>query len=272
MADVPDELSEWVDGERRRWNSQAARVCEVLAARDWHIGRQESSIELARQWERLLPHELGATVALAGYLAASGEAHEALTKLQTFRAAHRTLTQAENGQLQDALARLRSGAPLNLPERPRPTNGTSNTRHTLPRQPDVPHGATTARLAADRTRPARRDARRRVSSRADNALRDEYRLAGWVRQPPERRDFYFAWCDHAARELTRLTSGAGPKVESLVWTLIAALGEDESFARHVREVGGLFLTDDGNWDRLYRAAAATILETYLDEVEKGTWP
>lgn len=39
MADVPDGLSAWVDAERRRWNGQAARVCELLAARDWFQGR-----------------------------------------------------------------------------------------------------------------------------------------------------------------------------------------------------------------------------------------
>lgn len=272
MADVPDELSEWVDVERRRWNSQAARVCELLAARDWHDGRHENSIELARQWERLRPHELGATVALAGYLAASGEAHEALTKLHAFRAKHRTLTQLEIGQLEDAIARLRSGARLNLPQRPLLTNGLSASSETLPGQPDLAHRAPAAALAAHPVHRRRRDVRRRVCSRADDALRDEYRLAGWVQQPAERREFYFGWCDHASRELTRLTSGAEPKAESLVWTLIAALGEDESFARHVREHGGLFLTDDRNWDKLYRAAAATVLEAYLDEVEKGTWP
>jgi len=111
-----------------------------------------------------------------------------------------------------------------------------------------------------------------VCSRAEEALRHEYQLAGWVQRPAKRREFYFAWCDKAARELMRLTGGTEPKVESLVWTLVAALSEDESFASRVRERGGVFLTDDRNWDKLYRAAAATILEEYLDEVEKGAWP
>lgn len=111
-----------------------------------------------------------------------------------------------------------------------------------------------------------------MRSRADEALCDEYRLGGWVREPATRREFYFAWCDRSARELRQLTGGAKPKAESLVWTLVAALGEDESFAAHVRQRGGVFLTDDRNWDKLYRAAAATILEQYLSEVEKGAWP
>lgn len=72
-----------------------------------------------------------------------------------------------------------------------------------------------------------RDAHPRVCTRADDALRDEYRLAGWVQRSPQRRGFYFGWCDYASRELTRLTSG---REESLVWTLVAALAEDESFA------------------------------------------
>ena len=272
MADLPDELSEWVDGERRRWNTQAARVCELIAARDWHVGRHERSIDLARRWERLRPHELAATAALAAYLAANGEGDEALTKLQAFRAQHRTLSELETRQLQDAIARLKSGAPLILPDRPVIANGASKSRATLSAPPDPElRAAATDPSAQPVDRPCR-DAQPRVCTRADDALRDEYRLAGWVQQSEQRREFYFGWCDYASRELTRLTSGCEPKPESLVWTLVAALGEDESFADYVREHGGLFLTDDRNWDKLYRAGAATILEAYLDEVEKGTWP
>lgn len=272
MADVPDGLSAWVDAERRRWNGQAARVCELLAARDWSQGRRDSSIELARQWERLRPHELTAVIALAGYLAAGGEADEALAKLHSFRVEHGTLTQQELRRLNETVARLQSGAVLELPEAPALLNGASTS-------PQTRSGRSGPRLFDDRratagagTSAVRRDARHRVCSRADDALRDEYRLAGWVRTPAERREFYFAWCERAARELRQLTGGAQPKPQSLVLTLVAALGEDESFAGHVRERGGVFLSDDGNWDKLYRSAAATILEEYLCEVQKGTWP
>ena len=114
--------------------------------------------------------------------------------------------------------------------------------------------------------------RSRVCSRADEVLRDEFRLAGWVQKVSKRREFYFSWCDHAARDLRQLTNGGEPAKESLVLTLVGALGEDESFAGYIRRRGGSFLTEDGNWDKLYRAAAATILEEYLDAVDKGRWP
>lgn len=250
MADIPDELSEWVNTERRRWNGQAARVCEVLAARDWHEGRHESSIELARRWERLQPGEQAATMALASYLAASGEIGEALANLRASRTELRMLGEPDLRRLDDAIARLQSGKPLELPKPPESPNGNSPGRPSL----------------SGRRMP------RRISSRADEALRDEYRLAGWVREHGARRNIYFDWCDSASRQLMQLTKGAEPKLESLVWTLVAALGEDESFTSHVRERGGLFLTDDRNWHKLYRAAAVTILEEYLDEVQKGTWP
>jgi hypothetical protein len=62
------------------------------------------------------------------------------------------------------------------------------------------------------------------------------------------------------------------KDESVILVLMAALGEDESFAGHVRGRQAEFLTDEGNWYKLYRAAAATIVEEYLDAVENGNWP
>lgn len=267
MADVPDELCAWVDAERRRWNGQAARVCELLAARDWRNGSHESSVALARQRQRLRPREQAATIALAGYLAATGETDEALAKLTAFRAENRTLTQLEEGQLEKAIVGLRSGAPLH--EQAVITNGASPSA--VPRrQPD----RTADLRPSDRVAGGERQAAtgQRVCSRADDALRDEYRLAGWVGALAARREIYFAWCDQASRALARLTRGGEPKPESLVWTLSAALGEDESFASHVRRRGGVFLTDDRNWDKLYRAAAATILEEYLAEIQKGAWP
>jgi hypothetical protein len=103
-------------------------------------------------------------------------------------------------------------------------------------------------------------------------LRDQFRLAGWVQKTSTRREFYFTWCDRARRELRRLRGGLQPGEESLAWTLVGALGEDESFAAYIRKRSGSFLTEDGNWDKLYWAAAATILEEYLDAVEKGRWP
>jgi hypothetical protein len=113
---------------------------------------------------------------------------------------------------------------------------------------------------------------RRVCSRADEALCAQFKLRGWVHRTEGRRELYFAWCDHARRELRLLAGGSLAKDSSVVQTLIAALGEDESFAGYVRARGGSFLTDDGNWDRLFRAGAATILEEYLEAVDKGRWP
>jgi hypothetical protein len=110
---------------------------------------------------------------------------------------------------------------------------------------------------------------RRVCSRADEALRDEYKLARWVNKVVERRDLYFAFCARATKELARFSRGAAPKEESIVLMLIAALAEDDSFAGHVRHRGGTFLADDDNWERLRRAGAATILEEYLDATENG---
>jgi DNA-binding SARP family transcriptional activator len=266
MADIPDELSAWVNTERRRWNGQAARVCEMLAARDWHEGRPETAIELARRWKRLRPGEQAAAMALASYLAASGEVGEALANLRAFRAELQTLSERDVRQLDDALTRLQSGKLLDLPKPPVFPNGSTPARPMRSAPP--------ARTGDDRPTSVDRRRRnpRRFTSRADEALRDEYRLAGWVQEHAARRNVYFDWCDSASRQLTQLANGVEPKPESLVWTLVAALGEDESFTSHVRERGGLFLTDDGNWHKLYRAAAVTILEEYLDEVEKGTWP
>lgn len=273
MADVPDKLSAWVDTERRRWNGQAARVCELLAARDWRQGRHDSAIELARQWQRLRPYNPAAVIAFAAYLAASGERGEAMAKLSAFRTDHGVLPRQEVQRLDDAIARLQSDALLDLPAPPLLTNGTSLSHEISPQPPDHRFGnRPETNLPTAQPGPNRRAAPHRVCSRADDALRDEYRLAGWVRRHAERRYFYFGWCDRAARELRHLTDGAEPKTASLVWTLVAALGEDESFAGHVRARGGVFLTDDGNWDKLYRAGAATILEEYLDEVQKGSWP
>lgn len=113
---------------------------------------------------------------------------------------------------------------------------------------------------------------RHVCTRADEALRDQYKLAGWVLKTKERRELYFNWCDHARHDLGLLCRGAPPKDLSVVHTLNAALGEDDSFAGHVRARGGSFLTDDGNWDKLFRAGAATILEEYFDALANGRWP
>lgn len=113
---------------------------------------------------------------------------------------------------------------------------------------------------------------RRVCSRGDEALRDQFRLPRWVHKPKARRELYFAWCDRAERELRLLNGGAQPKDESMVLMLVAALTEDESFAGYVRRRSGSFLIEDGNWDKLYRAGAATILEEYLVAVEDGGWP
>lgn len=113
---------------------------------------------------------------------------------------------------------------------------------------------------------------RRVCSRADEALRDEFKLARWVDKPRARRELYFKWCDRAVHELKLLCNGIEPKDESVVLMLIAALAEDESFAGYVRQRRSSFLTEDGNWGRLYRAGAATILEKYREAVENGTWP
>lgn len=114
---------------------------------------------------------------------------------------------------------------------------------------------------------------RRVCTRADEALRDEFRLSGWVQRPRARRDLYFAWCDRAARELSEFAPGAEPSDESLILTLVAALGSDESFAGHAKKRRrSTFLTDNANWTKLYRAGAATILEEYFDAVANGAWP
>ena len=69
-----------------------------------------------------------------------------------------------------------------------------------------------------------------------------------------------------------LTKGEAPKDQSVVITLTAALAEDESFAAYAMQRRSVYLTEDGNWDKLYRAAAATILEEYLLAVETGSWP
>jgi hypothetical protein len=113
---------------------------------------------------------------------------------------------------------------------------------------------------------------RRVCSRAEEALRDEFKLVRWVHKPTARRELYFAWCDRAAEELKLICQGIEPKDESIVLMLIAALAEDESFAGYVRRRRSSFLTEDGNWDRIYRAGAATILEEYREAVENGRWP
>jgi hypothetical protein len=113
---------------------------------------------------------------------------------------------------------------------------------------------------------------RRVCSRADQALRDEFRLANWVSTPMVRRMLYFGWCERATGQLRLLNGGNPPKDESVVLTLMPALAEDESFASYVSRRRGSFLTDDANWDKVYRAGAATILEEYLDAVENGRWP
>jgi hypothetical protein len=113
---------------------------------------------------------------------------------------------------------------------------------------------------------------RRVCSRADEVLSDIFKIVGWVARLDDRRRLYFGWCDAAMRDLALLNGGVAPQHESVVLVLIAALGEDESFAGHVRGRQADFLTDDGNWDKLYRAAAATILEEYLDAVDDCNWP
>lgn len=271
MASVPNDLSEWVDSERRRWNGQVGRVCELLAARAWYQGKRDSAIELAHQSQRLRPDDLAAAVGLAGYLAASGEIGEGLAALNAFQGEHRSLAQHELRRLKEVIANLRAGGQLALPQRPVPANGAAPAD-----TPPAANGAPEVRqplLPASHPRHASSEGQRpRVCSRADEALRDEYRLAGWVQRLVERREFYFGWCDHATRRLMELTDGAEPKAESLVWTLVAALGEDESFASHARSHGGLFLTEDANWEKLYHAAAATILEEYMVEAQKGTWP
>jgi hypothetical protein len=115
--------------------------------------------------------------------------------------------------------------------------------------------------------------KRRVCSRADLVLRDRFRLDGWVCKLNERRDLYFGWCDRATQDLMLLNGGSTPKDESLILLLMAALAEDESFAGHVlRNRRAEFLADNSNWDKLYRAGAATILEEYLADVENGRWP
>lgn len=117
MEDFPEQLSEWVDGERRHWNRQVARVCDVLAAREWHEGGAEKAIALARRWEQLGRGDPAASITLAGYLAANGESREALAVLNTFRSEHRSLREREAKSVDDAIAQLQAGALLILPKR-----------------------------------------------------------------------------------------------------------------------------------------------------------
>lgn len=98
-------------------------------------------------------------------------------------------------------------------------------------------------------------------------LRDEYRLTHWVRKPKERRQSYFAWCHRAPTELRRIT-GSEPTDEALLLLIVAALVADDSFAGHVRTRSGAWIAEDENWDKLYHAAACTILEEYRN----GDWP
>jgi len=111
----------------------------------------------------------------------------------------------------------------------------------------------------------------RVCSRAQEVLRDEYRLAHWVRKPKERRQSYFAWCDRAPTELRHIT-GTEPPDEALLLLIVAVLVADESFAGHVKTRPGSWIAEDGNWDKLYHAGACTILEEYRLEVRNGAWP
>jgi len=113
---------------------------------------------------------------------------------------------------------------------------------------------------------------RRICSRAEEEIRDLFRLPGWLRRFDKRRDLYFDWCRRATIELGMLNGGTQPRDESLVLLLAAALSEDESFAGHVRRRRASFLADDDNWSQVYRAGGATILEAYLDAVDTGSWP
>ena len=112
---------------------------------------------------------------------------------------------------------------------------------------------------------------RRLGTRADEELRERFKLADWIHKIQTRRELYFRHCDRAAEDL-KLFAQAQPKDESIVLMLMAAVSEDDSFAAHVRKRRGSFLTEDENWDKLYRAAATAILQEHRDAVENERWP
>jgi hypothetical protein len=112
---------------------------------------------------------------------------------------------------------------------------------------------------------------RRVCRRADQQLCKQYKLIGWVSKVNGRRQAYFSWCDRAIQELEAI-GGAPPDDDSVVITIMGVLRADDSFETHCDDRGGTFLTDDDNWLKLYRAAAAAILEEYLNARELGSWP
>lgn len=110
-----------------------------------------------------------------------------------------------------------------------------------------------------------------VVREADRALRDEYRMVGWVSKVEERRKRYFGWCDRLRSEL-QAVAGSEPRDESIVIAIMAALRDDDAFSTLLAKKGGTFLAEEDNWAKLYRAGAATIYHEYLVAVEKHEWP
>jgi len=91
---------------------------------------------------------------------------------------------------------------------------------------------------------------RRIVTRAQTRLRDEYKLKGWCLKPPERRRSYFGWIDTVIDRLkTEWSSGEEPSDGTVLAALKVPLMEDDSFSKKLLDKGGDFLNTEENWDR-----------------------
>ena len=113
---------------------------------------------------------------------------------------------------------------------------------------------------------------RRILSPADAELRDRYKLKGWVQKPTERRQSYFRWCDTVLSRLATWSRSEDPADVAVILGIQSALMSDDTFTEHVSRKGGDFLTEDANWDRIYRVGSGVIYHEYLVACEKEIWP
>ena len=103
-------------------------------------------------------------------------------------------------------------------------------------------------------------------------MRDTYKLKGWVQKPKERRQRYFAWCQTIVMQLGSWAGDEGPSDTAVVLGIVSALMTDDTFTDHIAKQGGDFLTDEANWEKLWRVGAGAIYHEYLVAQEKETWP
>ena len=115
-------------------------------------------------------------------------------------------------------------------------------------------------------------ARRVLKSRAQRVVRDNFKLKSWADAYEDQWSTYFKLIDKIYEGFRELKQGTDPTDEQVMEALTWGLQEDDTLTDHVAATRATVLKDEEEWDKITLAAAGTLLQKYVNKVEKGEWP